>query len=250
MALSGTLSDLGIVDLVQFPGTGKKTGELIIAGIDHEARLYYDKGSLKHVICGENTGIDALVELVSWEEGEFEFRLGATHDEVTIELDLHRALMMALKTRDERREKARKKAEEERRAQAERQSQATLPPAPEAVQDPKMEFLLAKTASKFEYIHYAGVYHRNGAKICSWAQEDVDGTVFAQMISGVIGIFSTHPRKELQKVYLTDSMGTCIGSVIDSDLVLFLAAGEESSLGVVSIAASKISAAVVESRNK
>ncbi len=30
MALSGALSDLGVVELIQFPNAGRKTGELVI----------------------------------------------------------------------------------------------------------------------------------------------------------------------------------------------------------------------------
>lgn len=246
MALSGTLSDLGIVDLVQFPGTGKKTGELIIVGADQEARLYYENGNLRHLVCGSLSGIDALVELVSWEEGEFEFRLGITNDIISIEIDLHRALMMALKTRDEKREEERKKKIEAKQRQEEQQQQTTLPPPPKHMQDPKMEFRLAKTTLKFDYIDYASVFHRNGAKVCSWAKPEVDADTFNNMVEGVVGIFSSHPRESLQKIYLTDSEGICIGSVINEKLILFLAAGGESSLGVVSIAASKISGEIVE----
>ncbi|MBN2718345.1 MAG: DUF4388 domain-containing protein [Deltaproteobacteria bacterium] len=248
MALSGTLSDLGIVDLIQFPGTGKKTGELVIAGTEDEARLFYEQGSLKHVTCANATGLDALIELVSWEEGEFEFRLGSTTDTTSIEIDLHRALMVALKTRDERREEARKQAELSQSVS----DKTTVVPAkgdmvtrpPSRTLNPEMQSLLSEVASSFTYIEYAAVFHRNGSEVCIWAREDVDTQVYVQIVTSLSDVFGTHPRKELQKVYLTDNLGTCIGFAVGQEYLLFLAAAEESSLGVVSVAASKIANAI------
>ncbi|MBN2527665.1 MAG: DUF4388 domain-containing protein [Deltaproteobacteria bacterium] len=250
MALSGTLSDLGIVDLVQFPGTGKKTGELVIAGLDDEARLFYDQGGLKHVVCGDHSGLDALVELVSWEEGEFEFRLGSTCDEASMEIDLHRALMLALKTRDERREEARKQAEEAQKIAMNHHPPAAPPVAervtqpPPAMEDLQMTEILSAAVAHFPYIEYAAIFHKNGSKICIWTPETVDEQVYNRIISGVANVFGTHPRKELQKVYLTDNLGTCLGSAVGENYLLFLAAGDDSSLGVISIAAAKICTAI------
>ena len=250
MALSGTLSDLGIVDLIQFPGTGKKTGELIIAGIDDEARLFYEQGLLKHIACGPHEGMDALIDLVSWEEGEFEFRMGSTCEESTIKTDLHRALMVALKTRDERREEARKKALAEQE-QAQRMSeQNTIVPdvnsqPPADVDAARMQHILTEAVATFPYIEFASVYQRTGARICIWSRDNADISAFNKIVTSISDVFNSHPRQELQKVYLTDNFGTCIGSAVGSSLLLFLAASEESSLGVVSIAASKIATAIM-----
>ena len=73
MALNGTLADLGIVDLIQFPHKGRRTGELVVTGAKDEARLYYIDGKLSHVGVGKLSGIEGLVEVVSWLEGEVEF---------------------------------------------------------------------------------------------------------------------------------------------------------------------------------
>ena len=53
MALKGTLADIGIIDLIQFPHAGRRTGELVVTADDHEGRLYYDKGSLVHACLGQ-----------------------------------------------------------------------------------------------------------------------------------------------------------------------------------------------------
>ena len=101
MTLRGTLSELEIVDLVQFPSTGRKTGELAVTRMDEDASLYYNKGDLNHVVTGTLSGMEALTEVLSWTEGEFEFRLDIESDERTIECDPNMALMIALTTKDE-----------------------------------------------------------------------------------------------------------------------------------------------------
>jgi len=69
MALKGTLADLGIVDLIQFPHAGRKTGHLMITGPDGDARLFYENGALVHASLNDIHGMDALVRIVDWGEG-------------------------------------------------------------------------------------------------------------------------------------------------------------------------------------
>lgn len=112
MGLKGTLADLGIVDLIQFPHAGRKTGEMTITGKAGEAKLYYEKGALVHAVLDDHTGMEALVLLVDWTEGSFEFNPDVEADVRTIQVDLHRAVMQALKLHDEM-----KLEEEQKRAQ-------------------------------------------------------------------------------------------------------------------------------------
>ena len=113
MALKGTLKDMAIIDLVQFPHSGRKTGHLIISGTDGEARLSYEKGSLVHAALGDVSGMDALVRVVDWNEGAFEFLPDVEPEARSIDLDLHRAVMQALKMHDElKRKKSERQARE------------------------------------------------------------------------------------------------------------------------------------------
>ena len=58
--LRGSLTDLAVVDLVQIPLGNRKTGELLIATEDQDARLYYVDGSLVHLVSGEVQGVRVL----------------------------------------------------------------------------------------------------------------------------------------------------------------------------------------------
>jgi predicted regulator of Ras-like GTPase activity (Roadblock/LC7/MglB family) len=102
MALTGTLADIGIVDLLQFPHLSQRTGELVVSGPEREARFFYADGKLIHAQSGAAAGMEALVDVVGWSNAEFHFHIDRTTTESTLDLDLHRALMLALKTRDER----------------------------------------------------------------------------------------------------------------------------------------------------
>jgi hypothetical protein len=85
-------------DISSSPGTKRK--------LSYSTR----KGSLVHVTQGDASGMDALVRVVGWREGTFEFLPDLEPEAKSIDLDLHRAVMQALKIHDEL------KAEEERRA--------------------------------------------------------------------------------------------------------------------------------------
>lgn len=102
MALRGTLEDLGIVEVVQLPQRGRRTCLLWLDNGRHEARLFFNSGELVHAEGNGQVGLEVLVDLMDWQSGEFELTLGAQTTERSIELDLHRAVMLALQKRDER----------------------------------------------------------------------------------------------------------------------------------------------------
>lgn len=106
MAISGTLSDIGFVSLLQFPNSSRKTGLLTVISIDGKAEFFYRKGDLIHARYGQKKGRDVLVDIVDWNEGQFSFEAGLEPDETSIEGDLHHILMWALKERDERKKDA------------------------------------------------------------------------------------------------------------------------------------------------
>lgn len=102
MAINGTLSDIGLVSLLQFPNSSGKTGLLTVISIDGKADFYYRKGELVHARYGEKTGKYVLVDTVDWNEGRFTFETGLEPEETTIQDDLHNILIWALKERDEK----------------------------------------------------------------------------------------------------------------------------------------------------
>ncbi|MDP8228067.1 MAG: DUF4388 domain-containing protein [Candidatus Electryoneaceae bacterium] len=144
MALKGTLEDLSIVELLQFPYAGRKTGKLIVQQGDNISELYYRDGKLIHAILDDKDGFEATVELVGWDAGFFEFIPDIAPDHTTITIDLHRLVMQALKARDERRFDEERKRVEEKKRKAE---EATTKAAQEIAEKTALIQAVAKEAT-------------------------------------------------------------------------------------------------------
>ncbi len=93
--MKGSLSDLGIGELVQFPSLSNKTGRIVLTRKSHSAELYFVDGQLHHATLDELEGFPVLVEILPWTQGEFEFQVGVTSEKRTIDMDLGKALMQA-----------------------------------------------------------------------------------------------------------------------------------------------------------
>ena len=232
MALSGTLADIGIVELVQFPSNGRKTGELIIAGTDDEARLYYNEGALVHVAVGDVSGIDGLVEVVSWSTGEFEFRMGVESGERSIELDLHRALMMALKTRDERAEAARKK------------SSVPAPTGDNMLE--KVNELLARTVSASDAISGAYLISKGGEVLAQRDDGETDEKEnILEIMKQLADFYDAFSRSPLGRIFLDDDKGIVHAARVGEGRIAMITAPKDVPLGVVSMMMSKLVAGMV-----
>jgi len=228
MALSGTLSDLGVVDLVQFPATANKTGELVVAGPEKEARLYYVNGRLTHVRCAEASGLEAMIALVGWHEGEFEFRQSITTTEESVTAPATELVAQAINAAKER--------------QLKRSQNRSASP------EDLMQRVIEDTAMKLDYVAHAVLYSAEGKMLCGWHRESEDPELL-KLIDEVRMLFDNHPRDGLNRIYLTDTIGTCIASVINDSIILLLSADELASLGMVSLASNRMSVALLDALN-
>lgn len=216
MALRGSLSDLNIVELVQVPAAGRKTGELFIAGLEGIARLYYLNGRLVHLETDELSGHDVLVEVIGWTEGEFEFRADVTAEETTFDSDLHRALMLALKERDERR-------------------QAAAAPASDESGGRRHE-LLREFVAAHEFLRSACLLGEDGSAACRGHGEAAEPAWFAELRRVLSDLMGTYPRAGLQRVLFEDDEGTVVMSRLADGTALVVAATSGTTLGAVSVA--------------
>ena len=224
MALNGTLADLGVVDLVQFPASAKKTGELIIAGTEEEARLYYTDGALKHIVCGASTGEDVMTTLVGWSEGEFEFRQNVTSDMITVTTEV---------------------AELVSRAVSAFEAMAVKSHSPQSPATGILRTAIEDTAEKLQFVLHVALYTTAGELVCVWDRDEGDPEMM-NLIDEVRNLFDTHPRKGLNKIYLTDTKGTCIATLVDEAFILLISADDLASLGMVSLATAKLTTAVTD----
>lgn len=228
MALKGTLADMAIIDLIQFPHAGRKTGHLIINGNDGEATLFYEDGSLVHATLGAVSGMEALVRVVDWREGTFEFEPDLEPEARSIDLDLHRAVMQALKLHDEL-----KMEEEKQRTQE------------DSVQDEGDEALTARLLEFIganDFALHACVVDPEGRLRASVDRAEGSPEGIEEIRTTLHSVAQSHPRGALSRILLEDDLGTVVLVRLPGGGSLIAVAGKDASLGAVSMSIGRLAA--------
>ncbi|MBI5248178.1 MAG: DUF4388 domain-containing protein [Desulfomonile tiedjei] len=228
MALKGTLEDMAIIDLVQFPHSGRKTGHLIISGTNGEARLSYENGSLVHATLGDVSGMNALVRVVDWNEGTFEFVTDAAPEARTIELDLHRAVMQALKLHDELKEEAERRKTQETSVQEEDEAVLTAS--------------LSEFLNSNDFALHACVLDSGGEIRAAVDGPDGPPEGIENLRSALHSLVRIHPRGALRRILLEDDLGTVTLVGLPDGGSLIAVASKGASLGSVSMSVGRLAA--------
>jgi hypothetical protein len=225
MALRGSLEDVGIVDLVQFLLNGHKSGVLIIASPEDDAKLYCDAGSLVHATVGETEGSDALKYLLDWREGEFEFRPGqAAPERRSVTADLHHTVMQAVQRRGELKSRG---------------------AATDAVNKSKvMEKKFKEFIKAFPFTSYVGAIGSDGKAFVeavnpTFAPEAVDSLKWF-----VKRIIAAEPRQGFRRMFIEDDLGTVVISKLGRESLLLVVVRESATLGAASMAVTRFSASL------
>ncbi len=73
---TGSLEDMGLVDLIQTMELGRKTGIIYLYRKDKIGKIYFSEGRLINAVVGDIAGEEAVYRLFTWNEGTFkiEFR--------------------------------------------------------------------------------------------------------------------------------------------------------------------------------
>jgi hypothetical protein len=226
MALKGTLKDMAIIDLVQFPHSGRKTGQLVISGTDGEARLAYQNGSLVHATLGEASGIDALVSVVGWLQGSFEFLPDVEPEVRSIEMDLHRAVMQALKMHDEL-----------KREEAERQAKET---SKGGAGEEDLIARLSEFAGATDFALHVCVLDSNGKVRASVNGPEGVPERIDEIRTAVHSLVQTYPRSPIRRLLLEDDFGTVALVGFQGGDSLIVVANKEASIGSVSMSIGRL----------
>lgn len=231
MALQGTLEDFSIVELLQFPFASKKTGRLVITAPDSRTEtVFYREGKPIHAECGDLEPFEAIVELVGWTRGEFQFFPEEQTGEQTLELDLHRLLMQALKVRDERTFLA-----DLRRREAERKGEA--PPA-EQFDPATLQSLLTELAEKLRSAHYICIMDGNKQIIAELKIRHPDRD-WVNWSGKAAALFADPPRSAVHRMMMEDDDGVILLQRITPSLALALAADATQAPGAMMVTLGK-----------
>ena len=217
--LRGSLTDLSIVDLVQIPLGNRKTGELLIATEEQDARLYYVDGNLVHLVSGDVQGARVLDLIIAWNEGEFEFRPDVLTDGSSFDGDLTRILLAASNRLDEVKE----------------QEQATGKAAD------KVRRLLHAFLSDNDFAIHACLMYGNGTMDVCGAERIDTPPWLDSLRSQVLHVVAGYPRKQLNRMLFEDEEGTLVVTCFPEDQsALLVAAKQGATLGAVSIGVDRL----------
>jgi len=227
--LRGSLADLAVVDLVQIPLGNRKTGELLIATENHDARLYYVDGNLVHLVAGELQGPPVLDVIVGWTDGEFEFRSDVLSHEASFRGDLNPTLRKAVERFHEDR--------------------GELPLPDEAAL--RIRRLLFDFLAKHDFAIHACLMHPNGLMdVCGADRVETPGWL-EKLRYTILDLVSEYPRKGLHRVLLEDQQGTLVVTCYPEDQsALLVVAKGNTTLGAVSIAVDRLARKVGEIKKK
>ena len=99
---SGSLEDMGVVDLLQTFEVSRKSGVARIVDDDHrEARVYFREGKVVDAELGRLRGEEAVYRLLIWNTGTFEVELGSVDNVDVIPTSTQGLLMEGMRRVDE-----------------------------------------------------------------------------------------------------------------------------------------------------
>lgn len=101
--LAGDLKYLGLGDIIQLLGANASTGSLRLNSryVNEPAFIYFEQGNPINALYGEKNGLDALLALFGWTEGEFEFTQQKISTPKVIQKSRMGIILEGLKLRDD-----------------------------------------------------------------------------------------------------------------------------------------------------
>ena len=102
--LKGSLSLTNITDLLQFLSASYKSGmiQLIKHPENREGKIYFMTGELINVLSGNASGLEGFADLLSWDQGTFQFHPDIIAPEKNIGLSVQHAIIQAAVLLDHR----------------------------------------------------------------------------------------------------------------------------------------------------
>ena len=110
-SLKGSLSLTNVTDLVQFLATSYKSGMIHLTrhpgGID--GKIFFMSGTITNVSTNTLSGLDALSDILNWDQGEFQFNPDVTSIEKNVGFSVQHSIMEAAVLHDQRNTDAKKR---------------------------------------------------------------------------------------------------------------------------------------------
>lgn len=228
MALKGTLEDISVVDLVQYPHGGRRTGELFIESAGYKARIFYVKGAMVHAVFGTLDGFDALVEIVEWKEGEFQFNTGVESNRRTIKGHIIHNVMEALRVADERRRDRKRKEKETGLFNRLRARYG----ADEGI-DPRLFRKLVDFLSSNVFALHATIIAEDGSLLAEASAKGKRPDEIETLREVFLELVHQYPRSDFDRAVFEDKAGTVVLARVKDTSVLIVISSTEAPIGAV-----------------
>jgi hypothetical protein len=100
---TGQLDDFGLLDIIQMGCLAQRDGRLVIRSGRRHAEVILSRGKIIHAATNGQVGEDALLEILGWENGQFQFGPASNgiQSNPTIQGGWEQVLMDAVRRRDE-----------------------------------------------------------------------------------------------------------------------------------------------------
>jgi hypothetical protein len=234
--IQGTIESTGITSVLQIPSLSNASGKLSVTCGSDMGVVYYRNGKVVHAQLGDLEGQDAVIRLMRWEQGQFEFNDQDINGvPTTIDVDLQYIILEAIRIIDE--EKA-----------AEGQGETAAGPADED------DDLLTKLGQSIKEmmesskvaVDAVGVLDEEGKLALFFGsaglKEQMAG-LSAASVEFVPKIMEIRGANAFDSAIFNDSVGCILVQVIRPGLALIVTTKVEASIGALKLQVNKISRA-------
>jgi hypothetical protein len=101
MGVKGSLQDMSLTSLISVNCNERNQAHLSITRQGVQAHLYFFDGRIVHATCDSLQGDQAIYQLVTWNDGEFELETGVSQAEQTVSPDWSGVLLEGMRRLDE-----------------------------------------------------------------------------------------------------------------------------------------------------
>jgi hypothetical protein len=226
MALCGSLAEIKVCDLLQLLRASGGSGELVLAGVDADARLFFSAGRLVGATSRQREGVDLLTTVLGWSEGEFEFRRA---DDVPHNGDgrLDEAFlgMVAVVNCGS--------------GETNGTVSGQYPMASLALDDPRASKLVQFVQSH-PFVEHACLLDPSGSIRAQSATNILPINQVRTLAAAVINLCISHPRPDLRRLIIEDDQGVVVFARLSDGTGLMLVADGRTPVGAVSTAVSRL----------
>lgn len=227
MALRGSLAEINMLDLVRLLRASRGTGELVVAGLEDDARLLFVDGKLVSAASRQVEGREAVEGVLRWRDGEFEFRHQVEPPRPSADTGLDAVLVELEETH--------------RGASSGGNGSASQPSnvAPDQLADPRVQQLAWFVESQ-PLIEHACLIDREGGIRGQSSTNLVPLDEIRKLAEALACYVGKYPRSDLRRMIIEDGRGIVVLSRLSDSSALVLVADARAAVGAVSAAATRL----------